>query len=186
VRRMIRLGVVVGLMLAGSVATAQEAAVPGLTEPRMSQALIPLKVVLTVARYSGEKKLSGAPYAMWVTANEPNTTKLRMGVELPVRTAGAVTYRSVGTNIDCNAVAVANGAYKLALTVTDSSVALAERTPTSDPLPPGAAAQQPSFRSFTSTFIVLLRDGQSAQYATATDPVSGEVTKIDVALSVLK
>jgi len=41
-------------------------------------------------------------------------------------------------------------------------------------------------RSFNSSFQVLLRDGQTNQYTSATDPVTGEVTKIDVTLNVLK
>ena len=44
----------------------------------------------------------------------------------------------------------------------------------------------PAFRNFTSNFSILLKDGQSAQYASATDPVSGETLKVDVTLNVLK
>ena len=33
---------------------------------------------------------------------------------------------------------------------------------------------------------MLLRDGQTMQYASATDSVTGEVVKIDVTLNVLK
>jgi hypothetical protein len=33
---------------------------------------------------------------------------------------------------------------------------------------------------------MILRDGQTMQYASATDPVSGEVMKIDVTLSLAK
>ena len=41
----------------------------------------------------------------------------------------------------------------------------------------------PAFRSFTSTFNVLLKDGQTAQHTAATDPVSGEVLRVDVTLT---
>jgi len=44
----------------------------------------------------------------------------------------------------------------------------------------------PAFRSFTSSFNLLLKDGQAAQQTSATDPVSGEVLKIDVTVTVLK
>jgi hypothetical protein len=44
----------------------------------------------------------------------------------------------------------------------------------------------PAFRAFNATFSMLLRDGQTMQYASATDSVSGEVVKIDVSLNVLK
>ena len=44
----------------------------------------------------------------------------------------------------------------------------------------------PSILSFTSMNTVILKDGQSMQYTTATDKVTGEVTKVDVSLTVLK
>ena len=44
----------------------------------------------------------------------------------------------------------------------------------------------PAFRNFTSNFSLLLKDGQTAQYASATDPVSGETLKVDVTINVLK
>ena len=44
----------------------------------------------------------------------------------------------------------------------------------------------PVFRSFRSSFAMVLRDGQSMQYASATDPISGEVMRIDVTLSLAK
>ena len=36
------------------------------------------------------------------------------------------------------------------------------------------------------SFAILLRDGQTMQYASATDPISGEVMRIDVSLSLAK
>jgi hypothetical protein len=90
-------------------------------------------------------------------------------------------YRSVGTNIDITAESGPDGYYKLNMTVQDSSVQL-DTTDRAKPLAPGA----PMFRSFNSSFPLLLRDGQTTQYTSATDPVSGEVTKIDVTLNVLK
>ena len=67
------------------------------------------------------------------------------------------------------------------MTVTDSSVQL-DTTDRGKALVPNV----PMFRSFNSSFQVLLRDGQTTQYTSATDPVSGEMTKIDVTLNVLK
>ena len=49
---------------------------------------------------------------------------------------------------------------------------------------PGDTAQL--VRSFTSSFFVLLRDHETAQSIAATDPVTGEVMKIDVTLTVVK
>jgi hypothetical protein len=158
---------------------------------------IPLKVQLVVARYQGEKKVSSLPYTLAVVANDKDKTSMRMGVEVPIPqtifTAAAkegatastpqmsYTYRSIGTNIDCTAQTLEEGVFKLDLGVSDSSVFTAEKD---------AAANRPispvSIRNFTSTFNVVLRDGQTVQHTSATDPVSGEVLRIDVTLTVLK
>lgn len=163
----------------------------------------PLKIQLVLSRYQGEKKLSNLPYVMWLTATEPGAspdqTRLRMGVQVPVMSTVFVSpgpdkpatvpqtsynYRDVGTNIDCYARTMGDGTYKVSLTVSDSSVYFPDKDkpqPGSPTIPMG-----PSFRSFTSNFNILLRDGQTAQYTTATDQVSGEVLKIDATLNVLK
>ena len=139
-----------------------------------------LKVALQrLARYQGDKEdQASAPYTLWVTANDCQTNELANGVEMPIASGPAVNYRNVGTSIDCNASAGPGPTYKLALTVNDfvCDSGRARQSPFPD--------AQPSFRSFHSAFDILLRDGQSAQYTTATDPVSGEVTKIDIALTV--
>ena len=92
------------------------------------------------------------------------------------------TYRGVGTNIDCGATfdEAVPGIFQLALTVSDSSLGLdtAKRS--------GVMPDVPSFRNFNSSFTALLRDGQTMQYTSATDPVSGEVMKIDVTAAVMK
>jgi hypothetical protein len=94
------------------------------------------------------------------------------------------SYRSVGTNIDCTATydEATAGLFQLALTVSDSSVGLEM------PKRPGGGIvpDVPSFRNFNSSFTALLRDGQTTQYTSATDPVTGELMKIDVTLNVMK
>ena len=134
--------------------------------PSPSRTLVPLKVTLVFARYQGEKKVSSVPYTLFVTANLGERTSLRMGNQVPVMStvfgaAGAVpqssyNYKDVGTNIDCVAQTAPDGYYRITLTVQDSSVAYAEGD---------AAARNapPTFRSFSSTFNILVRDGQTVQ-----------------------
>jgi Flp pilus assembly secretin CpaC len=90
----------------------------------------------------------------------------------------SVQYRDVGTSIDCIATSLDDGRFKLQLIVEDSSV---ETGPGS-----GSNTTHPAFRSFRTSDTVLLRDGQSAEYSTATDRVSGDVWKVNVALNVVK
>ena len=48
------------------------------------------------------------------------------------------------------------------------------------------ARDVPAFRSFRASFAMVLHDGQSMQYASATDPISGEMMQIDVMLTLAK
>ena len=164
---------------------------------------IPLRVTVTLSRYQGEKRISSMPYAIGVTASgygpAPKTT-LRMGVDVPITQTvfsgpstdgkpaqspfSSYSYRSVGTNIDCTATydEAAAGLFQVGLVVSDSSLGLEM------PKKPGGGIvpDVPSFRNFNSSFTALLRDGQTTQYTSATDPVTGELMKIDVTLNVMK
>ncbi len=169
--------------------------------PRRIPPPISLKVTVVLSRYQGEKRLSSMPYSMGVTASgygpAPKTT-LRMGVDVPVTTTvftggektpqtpvSSYQYRNVGTNIDCNAsFDEANaGVFQLTLTISDSSIGL-DSSKKADAA--GVVSNIPSFRNFNSSFTALLRDGQTTQYTSATDPVTGELMKIDVTLNVMK
>jgi hypothetical protein len=159
---------------------------------------VPLKVQLTLSRFVGEKKLSSTPYMLGVLTNAQKTS-LRMGVQVPVNTTvyaaksdggpanipqNSYSYRDVGTNVDCEAQDVGGGLFKLVLTIEDSAIHL-DRAPDS-PQERQMARDVPAFRSFRSSFSTILHDGQSMQYASATDPISGEIMKIDVLLTLAK
>jgi type II secretory pathway component GspD/PulD (secretin) len=161
------------------------------TPPKPAQ--IQLRLQLVLSRYQGDKKISSVPYQMWVTTNE-DPARLRMGVQVPVPTTtvgttpgttptSSYSLKDVGTQIDCRATTgVEAGVYKIGLTVNDSGF----YNTSAQHAAPESSAPAPTYRNFTSTFTILLRDGQTAQYTTATDPVSGEVLKIDATLNVLK
>ena len=157
---------------------------------------IPLRVQLVVSRHQGEKKVSSLPYTLSVVANDNDKTSLRMGVDVPIPNTvfnavaeggkasvpmTSYNYRSVGTNIDCAARTLEEGLYKLDLAVEDSSIFVAEK-----PVTGMQGLPAPSVRRFTSSFNLLLRDGQTVQHTAATDPVSGEVLRVEVTLTVLK
>jgi hypothetical protein len=167
---------------------------------RESRAPIPLKVTVVLSRYQGEKRISSMPYVLGVTAGAtapgPKTT-LRMGTNVPVVATvfgggdgktipqSSYTFRDVGTNIDCTAWGeeTTTGLFQVSLTITDSSIGL---DPSKKTGAPGVVPDIPSFRNFNSSFTALLRDGQTTQYTSATDPVTGELMKIDVTLNVMK
>lgn len=179
---------------------AQPSAPPATAAPSSSSGArhIPLKVQLTLTRFEGDKKLSSVPYMLGVLTNAQKTN-LRMGVQVPVvqtvfgaKSEGGTgsvpqssyTYRSVGTDIDCQAQDLGNGLFNLVITVDDSTIYL-DRSREAEQANK-TLRDVPAFRSFRASFAMVLRDGQTMQYASATDPVSGEVMKIDVTLSLAK
>ncbi len=182
------------LAIGAGLARAQEGKPAPPADAKTAQ--IPLKIVLVLSRYQGEKKVASFPYQLYVTTNERGTS-LRMGLQIPVATTtfgassggglptvpiSSYSMKDVSTNIDCSATpALASGVYRVTLAVSDTSV-----VPREDVKAGAGQVMAPSFRTFTSSFVILLRDGQTAQYTTATDPITGDVLKIDATLTVLK
>lgn len=198
-RNLFRMMPVAMVLLATAGLAAQEAIGPTTVQnqARPSGQLVPLKISLLMSRYQGEKKISSMPYVLWVTANSPERTSLRMGNQIPVTSTvfGAkegekpltsYNYKDVGTNIDCTASTAADGYFKLNLTVTDSSVYYPDRTDPTQSTPAASATGAAAFRSFSASFYILMRDGQTVQYTSATDQVTGQVIKLDATVNVQK
>lgn len=152
-----------------------------------------LRVQLVISRYQGEKKTGSLPYTFVVTAGA-SSVRMRMGVDTPVPTFGlqeaegktklvrnGFNYKTVGTNIDCRARDLGDGRFWLDLGVENSSAMSGAETAGETP-----ATGAPLFRRFETSINPLLRDGQTVQTIASTDPVTGEVVKIDVTLNVLK
>jgi hypothetical protein len=154
--------------------------------------MVPLKLDLVISRLAGDKKISSMPYSMWLTANDPSTgrlggTSLRMGVRMPLPATvtskeGAMVsyttqYHDIGTNIDASAVSATDGRFGVSITLNESGVNTKGES---------AVAGAPMLRNFTSRFFLLLSDGQTAIYTSATDPVTGETLNVQVTLTVLK
>jgi hypothetical protein len=150
------------------------------------QAPTPVRVELVFSKYQDDDLTMRLPYTMLVNAEEePQSHHLRMGIEVPVSvdSQGSQQYRNVGTNIDCRARTLSEGRYMIELTVEQSSVYPAESVIAS-----GRQLQaegNPLFRTFSSNFRPILRDGERVELTTATDPVSGEVSKVEVSLEIL-
>ena len=190
VKNVIRTVIVASLVAAAVPVVAQEA------PPRQAPGRqVPLRVQVVVTRLQGEKKISSMPYTLSVVANDGDKTSMRMGVDVPIPSTvftpaegGKATtpvtsynYRSVGTNIDCQARTIDEGLFKLTMAVEDSSVGLIDKDAGNMP-----RVNAPAIRHFRSQFNLLMRDGQTLQHTAATDPVSGEVLRVDVTLTVLK
>jgi hypothetical protein len=179
---------------------AQEAPKPESTKPAEARAAKPelLRVQIAISRLQGERKVGSIPYTLLLTS-DGRKARLRMGVEVPVAVAtlaagetakAPVTsfqYRNVGTNIDCWMEDRREGLYQLSLNVESSSVYSSPDSRTNVGLSEtGLAPNQPLFRTFNVGLNPTLRDGQTVQAVASTDPVTGEVVKIDVTMNVVR
>jgi Flp pilus assembly secretin CpaC len=163
---------------------------PAAPAKEANAAVVPLKVQVVISRHQGEKKISSMPYNL--SMNAGNRANLRMGTKIPVvlisgtdpqlggPKTGAVQYQDVGTNLDCSSTLLDDGRVLLSITVDDSSVYADEQ------VLPGGAKGNPSFRTFRASNSMVLKNGETGQFTTASDKVSGEIVKVDVTLTVVK
>ena len=194
------MNVMMGLVMLVSLALHADAFAqpqPPLPTPTVRNQAVPLRVQIVLSTYQGEKKISSVPYTLSVNAGrEPGMpTQLRMGVKVPVPAmtpptvdgkrvdgmlmTGPVIYQDIGTNIDCIAsVPFDDGQFQLYISIEDQS--FANQASTSRP------GEPPVIRSFRLSNQVLLRDGQSTQFTSATDRISGEVIRAEVTVNVVK
>jgi type II secretory pathway component GspD/PulD (secretin) len=167
----------------GGQVQAQQTAKPEAPPP------VPLKVTVSISRYDGDKRTASLPFVLWV--NTGGTASIQMGSDVPVPSTQistskegtttpvqAYTYRSLGTNLSVSASALGDGLFKVNVGVQDSQVFRMPAT--------GGSQLGPVFQNFRSSNEPILRDGQTVQFAVATDKTSGEVIKIDVTLNLVK
>jgi hypothetical protein len=185
------IAIVLSGLAAGATAVAQEQPpAKAVEKPPVST---PLKVQVTISRFQGERKLSSIPYTLSVNTNNTRqeASRLRMGGKVPIiavaahvvdgkqMAAGPVNYQDVGTNIDCYASITDDGRFKVVVIVEDTSVYPEDQAIST-------VRGHPAFRTLALTNAAIMRDGQSTQFTSATDKVSGETVKIDVMLNVVK
>jgi hypothetical protein len=160
-----------------------------------ADAVVSLKVQVVISKYQGEKKTSSMPYLLSLNAGPTpgvaqGNAQLRMGTKVPIITtpaetpasdaAGkpkAVQYQDIGTNIDCTATTLDGGRFRVLVTVDDSSLYTDGQSHNT---------QNPTVRAFRAMNSMILKDGETAQFTAAVDKVSGEVTKLDITLTVVK
>jgi hypothetical protein len=143
----------------------------------------PLKLQFVLSKYQGEKKISSIPYMVSVNANQGRPTSLRMGGNVPIPAAGSngqLVYREFGTNIDVSVFSQTGQLFRVELTLEESSVYMGEKSLTP------VTSTAPSFRSFKLTNNVVLKDGQTTQVTSAADPLTGDIVRIDLTLTVVK
>ena len=161
-------------------AQAPRAAAPAAAAP--AGPMTPLKVQVVISRYQGQKQLARVPFTMAVNTNDRKnaevvsaTQVLIQGATVGDRYVGPV-FKDVGIKIACRASSAEGGRFALDLEVESASID--DDQPKKDP--------PYRIRAFRSSQQVLLRDGQTTEYTTATDPTNGEEVKVAVTLTVVK
>lgn len=174
-------GLVVAVLLAASAAPAQERPKP---EPKP---VTPLKVQVVFSDYEGEKKVGNLPYTLIVNADDVDYwTNLRVGLRVPVTTLDresrpVMQYMNVGTDVDCRAATLAPGQYKLELRLRRSFM-----SPPPPPTGTRIGESNPILSQFEQGMNLLVRDGQPVVAASATDPVTGRVLRLEVTATAVK
>ena len=194
---------VIGLAISSAIPLAQGQP-PTPTKPETL-----LKVDVALSRWQAEKKTSNLPFMLWMNLGGETTRtaagSVRIGVDVPIgtrtttsaqtapgarvnestTTTGTNTrteYRNVGTSIDCYAMPLADGRFSINVRVEDSSIFSGQPNGRGTPRTVDPAA----FRTFSLNNTLPMRDGQMAQFAVATDKVTGETLKVDVTINVVK
>jgi hypothetical protein len=155
--------------------------------------ITPLKVQVVISEYDGDKKLGSLPYVFYVNADAIERTSVRLGLRVPIHTGGEssntqVVYQDVGTNVDCAARTIGDGAFNLDLSVERSSAYLAGDDKSHEQQMSGmsVSSTQPVIALFRTGTHVIIKDGQTVQTNLAADPVDGHVLKVDVTINVVK
>jgi hypothetical protein len=153
-----------------------------------------LRLDIVLSEYDGSKEVDNLPYTLFLESGPhgARTRSVRMGLKVPIATSASdngvgtqYTYQDVGTDIDARATTVGEGLYDLDLDVNRSSVYPANQSADESERIPRMGGL-PVVRAFRSSFGLALRDGQTTQGPSATDPFNGHVLKISVTLHVIK
>ena len=138
------------------------------------------RVQIVVSRYNGEKRVASQPYELVTVANGMRKM-IRIGAEVPV--AGGMPadkagtpYKSIGTNIFCELTSQEDGRFLVSLNISSSSLYPDEKK----------QDERPAFRTYQLEGMAYLRDGQTAEIATVTDTLTGDVIKAEITVRAIK
>jgi len=184
------MAVMVAVVMASGLGQAQGPA----AQQKAEAVAVPLQVTVVITRYKSDKVqtvVSRLPFEVWVNSGSGATLRTNSDVPVPTTTFVAdgpdkkstpvtsFTYRPIGTSVTVNAHDHGEGRYRLEVLIEDSQIVPAVTDP--DFGGPRTANQ-----TFRATAQPILRDGQTVQHSLATDRMTGDVTKIEVTLNVVK
>jgi len=163
-------------------------AVPAFAEEKTEPNPTALRVQVVLSRHQADRKLSSRPYTLVVTTGKQYV--LRHGSQVPVpvtqykegREAVSFQYKNVGVNMELNVQAREGGKYELGFALEDGSFAEGPGGPDIQITP---NLRVPLFNTHEVRSAVVMRDGETVSF-TNTQPLTGNVDKVDITLNVLK
>jgi len=176
------MSIVLAGLLSGVVAQAQDKVEPPKARPK----IVALRIQLVLSRLQGDRKLASRPYSFASSTNKQFT--LRQGTEVPIpvtqyekdgKDVTSFQYKNVGANMEFTAEPTDDGRFLLFYAFEDST--LWDEKSGSKP----GISIAPAFDIVTMRGQLLLRDGETAS-STTTHPMTGEVTKLEITLNVVK
>jgi hypothetical protein len=150
---------------------------------------VPLKLDVVFTRYRGEIEIGRLPFTLLL--NSDNTSaRLKMGLMVPLRYEkegmhSNVVFKDVVTSVNCRARPLSGERFALACNFDQDSVYSPDNEDPAEDAKANAALTPPVVRRFYSETTLVLRHGQTLQHS-ATDPLTGEVLKVDVTLTVVR
>lgn len=145
---------------------------------------IGIKLTITVSKYQGEKKVSSTPFVVSLADNN-SWNLIRAGARVPIprraMDTGPVSYNyeQVGLSIDSRAFSLPNGTFQVETKASDASVVATDAAAS-------ASFDAPVIRNISVASTTVMKDGQTTQLSSATDPITGLVMRVDVTLNVAK
>jgi hypothetical protein len=155
--------------------------------------IIPVKLTLVLTEFDGEKKVSSLPYVILLNSDPSGhvsySSFMRIGVRVPVAGTGKEgqsTFFDVGSNIDSGVQAEEDGRFTVRLNFERSSLYFQGRGDEKGVLKTAETGQPyiPTIRA--QSLLVTVKDGQSLEVLTATDPMNGHVFRLSLTLNVQK
>jgi hypothetical protein len=183
---------------------AQEKESPSAEVKKLTQ----VKVTVVIVEMEGTKKISSLPYMLYVNTDDAGgqpTSQVRFGLRVPITTNASgngqgphVEYLDLNTNLDCRASAVGDSRIKLNLSMDRNiagpgrsvealTSAAGESKPTGTPAD-GASSTTPIpiVQHFSSSYNLLIRDGQTIEATSVTDPFTGHTLLVSVTANIVK
>jgi len=151
-------------------------------QPQAQSDKIPVKLLVVISTFEGDKKVSSMPYTLMATANG-NQVSFNSSTNMPIPngTSGGYSYTNVGTNLVCT-VATEAGSFKVTLNFSDKTV-ISNKAPAAATSSTAKPLDSPSFHDVSYSSAVNIKDGETKQLISAPDKVTGEILKIDVTLT---